>query len=147
MEKVKKEIPTEVPCKKCGKHMIIRSGPYGDFMACSGFPECRGTQELPPEMGGKPKETTDEKCEKCGKPMAVKRSRFGTFLACTGYPDCKNTKPILRKIGVKCPKCQSEVIVKKTRKGKVFYGCERYPDCDYSSWTRPGTENPDAVKP
>lgn len=87
-------------------------------------------------------ETTDEVCDKCGKPMIVKMGRFGKFLACSGFPDCKNTKSLKSEpqtIGMKCPKCGSgDVVVKRTIKGKrIFYGCSRYPDCDYASWTNP----------
>lgn len=86
-------------------------------------------------------ETTDEICEKCGKPMVIKLGRFGKFLACSGFPDCKTTKAIkkeLETIGMKCLKCiEGDIIVKRTRRGKIFFGCSRYPDCDYASWTDP----------
>lgn len=82
-------------------------------------------------------ELTDEKCELCGKPMAIKHGRFGEFLACSGYPECKNTKPIINKIDVKCPKCGGDIIVRKSRRGRVFYGCSNYPNCDFVSWDRP----------
>ena len=91
-----------------------------------------------------PEEKTDEVCEKCGKPMVIKTGRFGKFLACTGFPDCKNTKSLGIQIkGEKksfgpCSKCGAgEVVMKRTKKGKFFYGCNRYPDCDYASWTKP----------
>lgn len=84
---------------------------------------------------------SDEICELCGKPMAFKEGRFGQFLACTGYPDCKNTKPIVKNIGVKCPKCGKDIIQKRTRKGgKIFYGCSGFPDCDVSYWDKPTGE-------
>ncbi len=82
-------------------------------------------------------ELTDEKCELCGKPMAIKHGRFGEFLACSGYPECKNTKPIINKIDVKCPKCGGDIIVRKSKKGRIFYGCSNYPNCDFVSWDRP----------
>lgn len=83
-------------------------------------------------------EVTDEVCEKCGKPMVVKYGRYGKFLACSGYPDCKNTKPFLIKTGVACPGCEDgELIQRKSRKGRVFYGCSNYPDCDYVLWNKP----------
>jgi DNA topoisomerase-1 len=90
-----------------------------------------------------PDETTDEKCDKCGKPMIIKRGRFGKFLACTGFPDCKNTKSIaiVREPLGKCPKCgEGNVVQKKTKKGRFFFGCDKYPACDFASWKRPGTE-------
>ena len=82
-------------------------------------------------------EVTDEVCEICGKNMVVKHGRFGEFLACSGYPDCKNTKPILKKIGVACPKCGKDIVVRNTKRGRIFYGCSGYPDCDYASWDKP----------
>lgn len=84
-------------------------------------------------------EVSDETCEKCGKPMVYKLGRYGKFLACSGFPDCRNTKAILKKIGVDCPKCEEgEVVERKGSKRKrIFYGCDRYPDCDFASWDRP----------
>lgn len=90
-----------------------------------------------------PDEQTDEKCDKCGKPMIIKRGRFGKFLACTGFPDCKNTKSIaiVREPLGKCPKCgEGNVVQKKTKKGRFFFGCDKYPACDFASWKRPGAE-------
>ena len=86
-------------------------------------------------------EVSEEVCELCGKNMVVKYGAFGKFLACPGFPDCKNTKPYLEKIGVKCPKCGKEVVVKKTKKGRRFYACEAGPDCDFMSWQKPASEN------
>ena len=85
-----------------------------------------------------PEETTDEVCPECGRPMVIKRGRFGPFLACSGYPDCKTTRPILERTGVVCPKCgQGELVVRRSRRGRTFYGCERYPECDQVLWDRP----------
>jgi len=81
---------------------------------------------------------TDIKCDKCGRPMVIKHGRYGKFLACSGFPECKNTKPYLDKIGVDCPKCEDgEVVKRKSKKGKTFYGCSNYPDCDFVSWDKP----------
>ena len=81
---------------------------------------------------------TDEVCEKCGRPMALKNGRFGEFLACTGYPECKNTKAIVKKIDVKCPKCGiGDIVARKSRRGKLFYGCSEYPECDQVFWYKP----------
>lgn len=83
-------------------------------------------------------EVSDELCEKCGKPMVYKLGRFGKFLACSGFPDCRNTKPIIKDIGVACPKCkEGHVVERRSKKGRVFYGCDRYPECDFVSWDRP----------
>ncbi|MTI69984.1 MAG: type I DNA topoisomerase [Firmicutes bacterium] len=83
-------------------------------------------------------EETDVICEKCGRNMVIKHGRYGKFLACPGYPDCKNTKPILKEVGVKCPKCKDgDVIQRRSKKGRKFYGCSNYPDCDFISWDKP----------
>lgn len=83
---------------------------------------------------------TDEVCDKCGKPMVIKYGRFGKFIACSGYPECKNIKKIINKIGVNCPKCSGEVIMRKSKRGRVFYGCNNYPKCDFVSWDEPTKE-------
>ena len=82
-------------------------------------------------------EVTDVICEKCGRNMVVKYGPSGKFLGCPGFPDCRNTKPYLEKIGVKCPDCGKDVVIRRTKKGRIFYGCESYPDCEFSSWQRP----------
>ncbi|HHY18217.1 MAG TPA: type I DNA topoisomerase, partial [Firmicutes bacterium] len=76
-------------------------------------------------------------CDKCGRPMVVKRSRYGKFIACSGYPECKNTKPFLERTGALCPVCKGDIVVRRSRKGRVFYGCANYPECDFVSWYRP----------
>lgn len=80
---------------------------------------------------------TDEICDKCGRKMVIKMGRFGKFLACPGFPECKNTKPLVEKIGVKCPKCSGDIVVKRSKKGRKFYGCENYPNCDFTTWNKP----------
>ena len=82
-------------------------------------------------------EETDVVCEECGRKMVIKYGKFGKFLACPGFPECRNTKPFLEKIGVPCPKCGKDVIICKTKKGRTYYGCEGYPDCDFMNWNRP----------
>jgi len=83
-------------------------------------------------------EVSDEICDKCGRPFVYKMGRFGKFLACSGFPECRNTKPILKDIGVTCPKCgEGRIIERRSKKGRVFYGCDKYPGCDYVSWDRP----------
>lgn len=126
---------TDEKCEKCGSPMIIRWGRNGRFMACSGFPGCRNTRPL--EQDATPPETTDEKCEKCGSPMEVKTGKYGKFLACTAYPKCKNIKPY--SLGVKCPEegCDGMVSEKRSKKGRIFYGCNRYPACKFASWNKP----------
>ena len=85
-------------------------------------------------------EVSDVICEKCGRNMVIKYGRYGKFLACPGFPDCKNTKPYLEKTGIPCPKCGKEVILRKTKKGRKYYGCEANPDCDFMSWQKPSKE-------
>ena len=135
MEKVKGEgIPTDQWCEKCGSPMAIKFGRFGEFLACTNYPECKNTREVGAKEGEQV-EAEEFTCEKCGKPMTLKRSRFGQFYACTGYPDCKNTKdPRLLKAGVPeepqppCEKCGREMVMKSGRYGP-FYSCSGYPDC------------------
>lgn len=89
-----------------------------------------------------PLEVSDVPCDKCndGTMMVIREGRFGKFLACPNFPKCRNTKPILHPIGVKCPKCGADILERKSKTGKVFYGCERYPECDYTTWDKPLNE-------
>ena len=88
-------------------------------------------------------EVSDVKCDKCGANMVIKMGRYGKFLACPNFPECRNTKPLVEKIDVKCPKCKGYVVIRRTKKGKKFYGCENYPECDFVSWEVPsGKECP-----
>lgn len=144
MEDLKsQEEKTEIVCDKCGQLMVIKWGRHGHFLACPGYPTCKNTKPFTKDEEGtihivdKPEELTDEKCEKCGNPMVVKRGRFGGFLACSNYPDCKTTKAI--SIGVKCPAegCAGELAQKRTKKGRTFYACSKYPTCTFALWNRP----------
>ena len=135
----REEIPTDVSCEKCGKMMAIKWGKMGRFLACTGYPECKNTKDFK-EVEGKiipvEEQTTDETCEKCGRPMVIKRGRFGRFMACSGYPECKSSKPL--SIGVACPTCKVGYLTeRRSRRGKVFFGCNRYPDCTFAAWDRP----------
>jgi DNA topoisomerase-1 len=141
----RQELATDLACEKCGKPMVIKWGRMGEFLACSGYPECRNTMNFKREEDGtiapvKEEEiTTDEKCPVCGAPMVVKRGRFGRFLACSRYPECKTSKPI--SIGVSCPKgCGGYISERRSKRGKTFYGCSSYPKCDFVSWDRPRNE-------
>jgi DNA topoisomerase I len=140
----RQEIATEHTCEKCGRPMVIKWGRMGEFLACSGYPECRNTMNFRREAGKilpvKEEEVpSDEKCPSCGSPMVVKRGRFGRFLACSRYPDCKTSKPI--SIGVTCPKaCGGYVSERRSKRGRTFYGCSSYPNCDFVSWDRPRNE-------
>jgi DNA topoisomerase I len=198
-------IPTDEVCENCGSPMVIKLGRFGQFLACSNYPECRTTREVakPASADGEGAkadastgadggaESVEETCELCGKPMAMKRGRFGPFLGCTGYPECRNIRRVSKKTGavapapvpiegetcpvdgaqlvrrhgpygefvscanypackyikrettgVACPRagCRGEIVVKKSKRGKLFYGCSEYPQCDAVYWDKPVAE-------
>jgi DNA topoisomerase-1 len=195
-------IPTDEKCENCGSGMVIKFGRFGQFLACSNYPECRTTREVAKPQAtadgdgasagaGGAAETAEEICELCGKPMAMKRGRFGPFLGCSGYPDCRNIRKISKSgqvapapvpiegetcpvdgaqlvrrhgpygefvscanypeckfikretTGVACarPGCRGELLVKKSKRGKFFYGCSEYPKCDAVYWDKPIAES------
>lgn len=141
MYEARKEMETESDekCEKCGSPMIIKWGKYGRFLGCSGYPECRNIKRLTTDETPPPEdEPTDETCDKCGSPMVIKTSRVGgKFLACTAYPKCKTAKPI--NSGFDCPKsdCDGYLGERRSRRGKAFYGCSNYPDCNFVVWDKP----------
>lgn len=129
---------TDEVCEICGKPMIIKWGRYGKFMACSGYPECKNIKNLNKNGEAAPMEVTDEKCPKCNSPMVIKIGKFGKFMACSDYPKCKTTKPILDIVpDIVCPKDGGQIVRRKSRYGKFFYGCANYPNCDYLIWNEP----------
>lgn len=196
----RQEIITDEECEKCGSKMAIKFGRFGQFLACTNYPECKNTRELakPATANGDGAEVTaeaaenpyaEETCENCGKPMTLKKGRFGAFLACTGYPECKTTRKLTKSgavaappkmldeacpecgsllavrqgpfgeftacstyptckyikretTGVPCPRagCKGEIVVRKSKRGKIFYGCSEYPTCDAVFWDKPVTE-------
>ena len=197
MEDLKRqEIPTDEVCDKCGSPMVIKWGQFGSFLACSAYPSCKNTREIPaqPSGGEKPDGAEDgpETCENCGRPMALKRGRFGQFLACTGYPECKTTRKLTGQqtrpkkpdvpIDETCPQCgaglvvregrfgpftscstypkcryikpkttgircpapgcggEGEIVERRSKRAKVFYGCSTYPKCDFVVWNKPIVE-------
>jgi len=131
--------PTNEVCEKCGKGMVIRLGRYGKFLACTGYPECKSTRPLKAEgaEAQPPAELTSTVCELCGAPMVVRKGRYGEFLACSTYPTCKGAKPM--PLGVACPAegCTGELVQRRTKRGRLFYGCNRYPTCQYTLWSKP----------
>jgi DNA topoisomerase-1 len=131
--------PTTEQCEKCGKPMVIRLGRYGKFLACSGYPECKSTRPLKSEETGSNQvgALTSEVCEQCGSPMVVRKGRYGEFLACSAYPTCKVAKPV--SLGVACPTegCTGALVQRRTKRGRLFYGCNRYPDCQFTLWSKP----------
>ncbi len=125
-------------CQNCGRPMVLKKGRFGQFYACSGYPDCNTTKPI----GGQQKKADvplDEKCPTCGHNLVLKTGRFGEFTACGDYPKCKYVKH--KTIGVKCPTCsEGEVVERRSKRGKTFYGCSRYPDCDFVAWAKPLTE-------
>jgi len=183
------EEPTGEACEKCGKPLVIKWGRFGKFIACTGYPECSNTRELPPDpasVDGLSEQDAEEYCENCGRVMVLKKGRFGQFYACSGYPDCKTTKQIggtqkksdvpleekcpqcgnnlvlkngrfgeftacstypkckyvkQKTIGVPCPNCsEGAVVERRSKRGKTFYGCNRYPECNFVAWGKPISE-------
>lgn len=125
-------------CEKCGRPMVYKRGRFGKFLSCSGYPECKNAKPISAAGDDeKEPEISDEVCEKCGKPMVVKVGRYGKFLACSGYPECKTTKPIVKQVGVKCLACGGNIIQRRSKGGRIFYGCDQYPQCQYVAWDKP----------
>lgn len=133
---------TDIACEKCGRTMVIKSGRYGKFAACPGYPECKNTKPLSPDgsaVDPSKLEKTDVKCDLCGSDMIMKTGRYGNFLACSKYPECKNTKQLHKETGVLCPVCNGKILIKRS-KISVFYSCENYNTCKFSSWDPPTDE-------
>jgi len=125
-------------CPKCGARVELRTGRFGPYFACVNYKQtCDYVKSLKKQRA--PDRPTDEKCQLCSAPMVIKTGRFGEFLACTRYPDCKGTRSI--PLGMKCPKCDvGDLAERRTKRGKSFWGCVRYPACDFSTWNRPVAE-------
>lgn len=135
-------IESDVICPNCGKKMIVRTSRFGtQFLGCSGYPECKTMMPLNKDgSAAAVDEKSDEKCEKCGSDMIIKVGPYGKYLQCTNE-ECKHRKRVVVTTGVKCPKCgEGEVIQRKSKYGKIFYGCNKYPDCDFVSWNEPVKE-------
>jgi len=125
-------------CENCGRVMVLKRGRFGQFMACTGYPDCKTTRRL--DQGKKvPDIPLDELCPKCGRNMMIRHGRYGEFTTCSGYPDCKYVKQ--NYIGVKCPDCkEGDLVEKRARKGNTFYGCGNYPKCKFTSAHKPIAE-------
>jgi len=128
-----KGIPSEEKCPECGRPLVIKSGKYGKFKACSGFPKCRFKKSL----NQKEAKPVDEKCPQCDSQLVVRHGRYGSFIACSNYPKCKYIKKEKKDTGIKCPECGGTIVMKKTKKGKIFYGCSQFPKCKFASWDEP----------
>ncbi len=156
LEKAKKEMATvkagketDIKCEKCGSTMLIRFGRNGAFLACSKYPDCKGTANFTRDEEGniqvlEAEPVIREKvgtCPECKGDLVMKKARTGSrFIACDNYPKCKYTRPL--STGISCPveKCEGEIVEKGSRRGKVFYGCDQYPKCDYAVWNYPVDE-------
>lgn len=154
MQSVKRNgLAVDLNCPTCHQPLRIKAGKNGLFLACSGYPNCnftcnyirneKGQIEIEQPVAEQP---TNEICEKCGSPMVQKQGRFGPFLACSTYPDCKQTRSLTAKTrskpeptGVKCPEkgCDGELVARRSKRGKLFYGCSRYPRCTFALWHKP----------
>ncbi|WP_457554100.1 type I DNA topoisomerase [Desulfobacula sp.] len=155
-------IKTDLSCPSCGKQLNIKIGKNGHFLACTGYPDCSFTSNYLRDKKGslsiveKVIDNTKVKdCIKCGKPMVQKEGRFGMFLACTGYPECKHTESVNggqngKDTGVKCPQpdCTGTILERKSKRGKIFFGCSNYPNCTFASWDKPVARScPDCSSP
>ena len=121
-------------CENCGRPMVLKKGRFGQFFACSGYPECKTTKQI----GGEQRKDVplEEDCPQCGSKLVQKYGRYGEFVACSNYPKCKYVKQ--KTIGVPCPNCsEGEIVERKSKRGRTFYGCNRYPDCDFVAWGKP----------
>ncbi|MCZ6765777.1 MAG: type I DNA topoisomerase, partial [bacterium] len=132
-DRIKSELQeeTDVECEKCGRKLIKKWGRNGQFLACPAYPECKFSRPLEGEDAVK----LEGECPKCGGELVAKVGRYGRFAACKNYPECKHTQSF--PIGIDCPKCGGQVVEKVTRRGKRFYGCGNYPDCDFAAWDKP----------
>ncbi len=144
-------IESKIKCPNCGKPMVLRTSKFGtQFLGCSGYPECKtmmSLNALSEETGeeqANEQEVCEEKCEKCGSDMVFKTGPYGKYMECTNE-ECKHRKPYRKSTGVKCPKCgQGTIVERKSKRGTVFYGCDKYPDCDFTLWNEPtGEECPE----
>jgi DNA topoisomerase I len=123
-------------CENCGRPMVLKKGRFGQFYACSGYPDCKTTKRIGDTEQKQSDVPLEEKCPQCGNNLVLKNGRFGEFTACSNYPTCKYVKQ--KTIGVPCPNCsQGEVVERRSKRGKTFYGCNRYPECDFVAWGKP----------
>ena len=157
-------LPVDLNCPVCSQPLRIKVGRNGPFLACSGYPNCNLTRNYTRNENGQieiqqpaAEQPTNEICGKCGNPMVQKQGRFGPFLGCSAYPACKNTRSLnaeaARKgepTGVKCPEkgCHGEVVARRSKRGRLFYGCTRYPSCTFAIWDKPVPQScPECITP
>ncbi|MBU0988538.1 MAG: topoisomerase DNA-binding C4 zinc finger domain-containing protein, partial [Proteobacteria bacterium] len=144
-------LPTDLKCPRCSAQLNIKVGKNGQFLACSGYPQCTHTRNYIRDEKGRIRpmeisveEPSDKLCDKCGHLMVVKQGKYGTFLACSDYPHCKNTLSLVannagQETGVNCPEkdCDGHLVQRHSKRGKTFYGCSRYPNCTFAIWDKP----------
>ncbi|MCF8069370.1 MAG: type I DNA topoisomerase [Desulfobacterales bacterium] len=144
-------LPTGLTCPDCNGELKLKMGKNGAFIACSKYPDCKYSSNFERDEKGNiipaapaVDEATDQTCNKCGKPMVIKQGRYGKFIACTGYPECKNTLSVSteeggQSTGIKCPEdnCEGEIVRRKSKRGKIFYGCSMFPTCTFATWDKP----------
>jgi DNA topoisomerase-1 len=126
----------EETCENCGRPMVLKRGRFGQFLACTGYPDCKATRKI--QKGGKfaaPDVMLEELCPQCGKQLVLKQGRYGPFTACSNYPKCKYIKQ--ETTGVSCPECGEGEIAEKRSKRGAFYGCSRYPACKFTMRDKP----------
>ena len=147
-EKVDRKDVTQEPidenCPQCGQQLAIRLGRRGRFIGCTAFPECDYTRSLDTEDDAAgPEVIADRKCPKCRGDLVIRTGRYGKFIGCSNYPDCNHIEPLEKpeNTGVQCPECKKgDILKRKSRNGKIFYSCQRYPDCKYAVWNEPLNE-------
>ena len=134
------EQPSQETCPNCGKPMALKRGRFGPFLACTGYPHCKTTRKLATtgsDQPPSPETRLEENCPSCGHALVVKHGRFGEFTACGNYPKCRYVKKKSLEIACPQPDCGGEIVERKSRRGKIFYGCDRYPDCRFILWNKP----------
>jgi DNA topoisomerase-1 len=131
---------TDKDCPMCNKKLVIKMGRYGKFYACSGYPDCDYTDKIIGDGKSQTSfvpENVGRNCPKCNSPLVKRKGRFGFFVGCSTFPTCKYIEQGEKEINAKCPKCGGDVVERRTRKAKVFWGCSNYPKCDYATWEKP----------
>jgi len=128
------------PCERCGKAMVLRRGRFGPFLACSSYPDCKNTRKVTIDKDGnaeaKPDVLLDEQCPRCQSQLSQKQGRYGEFTACSAYPKCRYVK--MNETGVHCPECsKGQLVERRSKRGKIFFGCDHYPDCSFILWRKP----------
>lgn len=133
----------EEKCPKCTSDLSIRLGKRGRFIGCTAYPNCDYTRNLSDEPQAEPEKIEGRVCPDCESPLIIRAGKFGKFIGCSNYPKCKHMEPLEKPedTGVQCPKCkQANLFKRKSRRGKIFFSCQRYPDCDYALWDEPLAE-------